>query len=110
MSSLGDVVFNNGIIGFDDQEQSTPSSVVHIRNQQRNGRKSLTTISGLAEDLDLKKILKYIRKMYSTNGTVKKDKEHGDVIQVQGDLRKEIEKFLVDYKVCGKEEIKVHGF
>ena len=109
MSSLGDIVFNTGN-AFDDDEKTAPSSVVHIRNQQRNGRKSLTTISGLQDDLDLKKILKYIRKMYSTNGNVKKDPEHGDIIQVQGDLRKEIAQFFVEYKVCGKEEIKLHGF
>ncbi|GAB5372698.1 hypothetical protein AAMO2058_001687100 [Amorphochlora amoebiformis] len=109
MTDLGNIVFNTGE-GFDENESAVPTSVVHIRNQQRNGRKSLTTISGLQEDLDLKKILKYIRKMYSTNGTVKKDKEHGEVIQVQGDLRKEIALFLVEYKVCGKEEIKLHGF
>mmetsp|Transcript_3870 Transcript_3870/g.5263 ORF Transcript_3870/g.5263 Transcript_3870/m.5263 type:complete len:112 (+) Transcript_3870:143-478(+) len=108
MSSLDNVVFNQGL-GFDDEEKTAPSSEVHIRNQQRNGRKSLTTISGLPDDLDLKKILKWIRKLYSTNGTVKEDKVHGEVIQVQGDLRSEIERFLIDYKVCSKEEIKVHG-
>jgi hypothetical protein len=38
-------------------------SIVHIRNQQRNGRKSLTTVAGLASDLDLQKILKCMRKV-----------------------------------------------
>ena len=37
-------------------------SDVHIRVQQRNGRKCVTTIQGLAEDLDQKKICKYFRK------------------------------------------------
>mmetsp|Transcript_37691 Transcript_37691/g.69549 ORF Transcript_37691/g.69549 Transcript_37691/m.69549 type:complete len:110 (-) Transcript_37691:242-571(-) len=108
--SLDNIVFNNDTDAFGAEDNTAPSSVVHIRNQQRNGRKSLTTISGLADDLDLKKILKYIRKMYQTNGTVKNDKEHGDVIQVQGDLRKEIAQFLTEYKVCDKDEIKLHGF
>lgn len=36
---------------------------VHIRIQQRNGRKSLTTVQGLAIDLDLKKILKALKKV-----------------------------------------------
>jgi len=31
---------------------------VHIRVQQRNGRKCITTVAGLGEDLDMKKILK----------------------------------------------------
>jgi translation initiation factor 1 len=60
--------------------------------------------------LDLKKILGVMRKMYSTNGTIKRDKESGDVIQMQGDLRKEVSEFLVKYKICTRDEIKVHGF
>jgi translation initiation factor SUI1 len=39
------------------------SNYVHIRIQQRNGRKSLTTVQGLAIDLDLKKILKALKKV-----------------------------------------------
>lgn len=57
---------------------------VHIRIQQRNGRKSLTTVQGLATDLDLKKILKALKKTYSTNGTILVDEELGEIIQLQG--------------------------
>jgi translation initiation factor 1 len=39
------------------------SNYVHIRIQQRNGRKSLTTVQGLAIDLDLRKILKALKKV-----------------------------------------------
>lgn len=56
-------------------------SHVHIRIQQRNGRKSLTTVAGLSPDLDLKKILKYLKKAYSTNGTIIEDAEAGAVIR-----------------------------
>ena len=65
-------------------EKKKRRDIVHIRNQQRNGRKSLTTIQGLAEDLDLVKILKVMRKMFSTNGTILKDEEMGEIIQLQG--------------------------
>jgi hypothetical protein len=41
---------------------------VHIRIQQRNGRKSVTTCSGLPADLDYKKIVKVLKKSFSTNG------------------------------------------
>jgi translation initiation factor 1 len=37
------------------------SSKVHIRVQQRNGRKCITLIEGLAEDLDIKRICKVER-------------------------------------------------
>jgi hypothetical protein len=52
-----------------------------IRIQQRNGRKSLTTVQGLSEDLDFKKILRYFKKAYSTNGTIIEDQEMGSVIR-----------------------------
>lgn len=35
---------------------------VHVRMQQRNGRKSLTTVQGLPEAFDYKKILKALKK------------------------------------------------
>lgn len=38
-------------------------SKVHIRTQQRNGRKSITTVQGLDSDLDLKKICKAFKKV-----------------------------------------------
>ena len=39
-----------------------------------------------------------------------KDSELGEVIQLQGDQRKNVFEFLVDYKICARDEIKVHGF
>lgn len=67
-----------------DKKAGSAGYSVHIRNQQRNGRKSLTIITGLADDLDLKKILKVMRKMFSTNGTIMMDDEIGEVLQLQG--------------------------
>ena len=82
---------------------------VHIRNQQRNGRKSITTITGLEDDLDLEKIVKYMRKIFSTNGTILQDDEMGDIIQLQGDCRFDARDFLVKFNICNKDDIKVHG-
>jgi len=83
---------------------------VHIRIQQRNGRKSLTTVQGLASDLDLKKILKALKKTFSTNGTILQDEELGKIIQLQGDQRKNVYEFLVKCHICEKNEVKIHGF
>eukprot|EP01083_Nonionella_stella_P253534 872299_1 len=92
---------------FPDEDEN--QSRVHIRVQQRNGRKCVTTIQGLADDLDLKKILKYVKKMFNTNGTVVKD-EMGDVIQLQGDQRKSISRFLTEFNIVPKNQITEHGF
>lgn len=83
---------------------------VHIRVQQRNKKKCITTIQGLEIDLDLKKILRAIKKCYSTNGTIIKDEKIGDVMQLQGDQRKNCLDFFTTYGIYKKDEIKIHGF
>ena len=37
---------------------------VHVRVQQRNGRKCITTVAGLADDLDIKRICKAFKKNF----------------------------------------------
>lgn len=92
------------------QTRPHPRSVVHIRVQQRNGKKSLTTVQGLADDLDLPKILKALKKTRNTNGAVLEDEEFGAVLQLQGDHRAAVADFLCTYRICTREEIKIHGF
>ncbi|OAR01669.1 hypothetical protein LLEC1_03982, partial [Akanthomyces lecanii] len=86
---------------------------IHIRIQQRNGRKTLTTVQGLPKKFDQKKILKVIKKKFACNGTIVADSEMGEVIQLQGDQRKDVQDFLVDKKEgleLDPKTIKVHGF
>ncbi|CAL5072382.1 unnamed protein product [Urochloa decumbens] len=68
---------------------------VHVRIQQRNGRKSLTTVQGLKKEFSYSKILKDLKKEFCCNGTVVQDPELGQVIQLQGDQRKNVSNFLV---------------
>jgi len=42
-----------------------PQNYIHIRIQQRNGRKTLTTVQGVPAEYDLKRILKALKKVYS---------------------------------------------
>ncbi|CAI6859794.1 ANL_collapsed_G0045190.mRNA.1.CDS.1 [Saccharomyces cerevisiae] len=44
-----------------DDETAT-SNYIHIRIQQRNGRKTLTTVQGVPEEYDLKRILKVLKR------------------------------------------------
>ena len=80
----------------DDEVAANDSSLIHIRVQQRNGRKCITTIQGLDAQLDLKKILKAIKKAECCNGTVVTDDDMGEVLQFQGDQRDAVAKFLVE--------------
>jgi len=47
----------------DAQEGGDQGSDIHIRVQQRNGRKCITHVQGLDAALDLKKVLKVIKKV-----------------------------------------------
>jgi len=58
----------------------------------------LTTVQGLPKKFDQKKILKVIKKKFACNGTIVTDSEMGEVIQLQGDQRKDVQEFLVDKK------------
>ena len=56
-------------------EQRDPN--VHIRVQQRTGRKSITTVSGLNPELDFKLLLKELKRKFSCNGSIQHDRDHG---------------------------------
>ena len=62
-----------------NEEPSGQDSVVHIRIQQRNGRKTLTTVQGLSAEYDFKKIVKVAKKEFACNGTVVEHPEYGEV-------------------------------
>ena len=49
------------------------------------------------------------KKQFCCNGTIVKDPELGNVIQLQGDQRQAVAKFLIDEKIVDKSQIKVHG-
>uniref|UniRef100_A0AAY5L8M5 SUI1 domain-containing protein n=1 Tax=Esox lucius TaxID=8010 RepID=A0AAY5L8M5_ESOLU len=83
---------------------------IHIRIQQRNGRKTLTTVQGIAIDYDKKKLVKAFKKKFACNGTVIEHPEYGEVIQLQGDQRKNICTFLIEIGLAKEEQLKVHGF
>lgn len=86
-----------------------------MRVQQRNGRKTLTTVTGLVatsdgKPLDANKVLKVFKKEFACNGCVVDDPEAGRVIQLQGDHRAKVVQILVEDAICAKEDIQVHGF
>ncbi|KAK0729668.1 protein translation factor sui1 [Lasiosphaeria hispida] len=101
----------------DDSGQTKQTQeYIHIRIQQRNGRKTLTTVQGIPSKFDHKKILKVVKKEFACNGTIISDTESkgmGEVIQLQGDQRLKIKEFLTNKNEgLGLDEktIKVHGF
>lgn len=93
----------------DGDDEVVTKGIVHIRLQQRNGRKSLTTIQGLDNKLDLNKLTKAFKKEFCCNGCVVENEELGEVIQLQGDQREKVKSFLAEERIASKRMIKVHG-
>nr|CAB3241520.1 eukaryotic translation initiation factor 1-like [Phallusia mammillata] len=91
-------------------DAGSQGSVIHIRIQQRNGRKTLTTVQGISEDYDKKKIVRACKKEFACNGTVVDHSEYGEVLQLQGDQRQNIAEFLLNVGLAKKEQVKIHGF
>lgn len=91
------------------EKQKKPSQIIHIRLQQRSGRKSLTTIQGLKRKFNHEKILKNLKKEFCCNGCVIEDDDLGTIIQLQGDQRQNSLDFFTKEKISDKEKIKIHG-
>ncbi|KAL4698252.1 hypothetical protein H8958_012642, partial [Nasalis larvatus] len=83
----------------DDLLPAGTEDYIHIRIQQRNGRKTLTTVQGIADDYNKKKPVKAFKK-FACNGTVIEHPEYGEVIQLQGDQQPGLAK---------DDQLKVHG-
>uniref|UniRef100_A0A3B4G2X0 Eukaryotic translation initiation factor 1b n=1 Tax=Pundamilia nyererei TaxID=303518 RepID=A0A3B4G2X0_9CICH len=79
----------------DDRLPAGTEDYIHIRIQQRNGRKTLTTVQGISADYDKKNL----EVKFACNGTVIEHPEYGEVIQLQGDQRKNICQFLIEVGV-----------
>lgn len=93
-----------------DDVGSGKDDYIHIRIQQRSGRKTLTTVQGIPQQYDLKKIVKACKKEFACNGTVVEHPEYGEVIQLQGDQRTHISSLLKKFELAKEDQIKVHGF
>lgn len=91
------------------EENFFSKNKVTISVRQRNGRKCITTITGMAEDLDLKKIVSYVKKTYNCNGSIVKNEEFGEIIILSGDQKDNIYKFLIDEEICEKDDIMIKG-
>lgn len=83
---------------------------IHIRIQQRNGRKTLTTVQGIGEEFDKKKLVRAFKKDFACNGTVVEHPEYGEVIQLQGDQRNNVCQFLTKIGIVKEDQLKIHGF
>ena len=92
------------------QKKKPTSNMIHLHFQQRTTRKCWTIIQGLPDDLDFKKILRHFKKCFVCNGSTQESEEQGNILQLQGDHRREIYKFLCEEGIATKDTIKIHGY
>lgn len=104
----GPSTLDSGATGGASAQRS--SNLIHIRIQQRSGKKTLTTVQGIGEEFDKKLLIRALKKKFACNGTVVDHPEYGEVIQLQGDQRANVSQFLKEIGMCQTEQLKVHGF
>ena len=92
------------------QKKKPTNNMIHLHFQQRTTRKCWTIIQGMPDDLDFKKILRHFKKAFVCNGSTQTSAEQGEILQLQGDHRREIYKFLTEEGIATKETIKIHGY
>lgn len=67
----------------DDLLSAGTKDYTHIRIQQRNGRKTLTTVQGIANDYHIKELVKALKNKLACNYTVIEHPEYEEVTQLQ---------------------------
>jgi translation initiation factor 1 len=93
---------------IDPFADNKPVAKINIRIQQRNGKKSITTIQGLDADLDEKRICRAMRKEFNCNGNIEEDKDYGTIIQLQGDHTDYMHEYLLNNDI-DESSIKIKG-
>ena len=91
---------NNSLLG---------NSKVTITVEKRGNKRFITNVIGMAEDLDLHKILSYLKKKHSCSGSILKDEEYGEIMSFTGDQKENIYNFLINEKIYDKEDIIIKG-
>jgi translation initiation factor SUI1 len=85
-----------------------PTKAVHVWVRQRTNRTHITTIEGLGEEIDHKKLCRALQKELNCGGgKVSETDDKGTVIQLAGDQREPLKKFLVEEGLA--EKVITHG-
>lgn len=104
-----ELLHSNIISHFEDTQTELFTSKVTISVDRRNGKKCKTNVIGMADDLDLHKILSYLKKKLNCNGSIRKDEIHGEIMSFTGDQKEYIFNFLIDEQIYQKEDIIIKG-
>jgi len=100
------LIFNNDT-NFDNETQLKQNDIkIHIHVKKRNNRKCITIVSGLSNDLDLKAIVRYMKRKYGCSGIINDENK----LEFSGDQRESFFNFLIEESISKKDNIIIHGF
>ncbi len=105
-NDINNIDFEDGIEISDNMQLL---DTVHIRIQQRNGKKVITIIQGLDAKIPRKVLIKKFKTMYACGGHIAQDAEFGEVIQLTGDQRLKVRDYLVANGMVEAQNIEIHG-
>ena len=85
---------------------------VHIRIEQRPGRRWITVIYGLqGRNFDeIQKIAREMKKKWMCTGQASIDEEFGPIITLTGDHRLQAREYLIEQEISSSEEIRIMGY
>lgn len=97
-----------------NQQRETERAVlggqkVHIRVQQRKGKKFVTTVQGLNQRLNFRRINREFQRRWGCNGTVIVTLDAGTVIQLQGNWSANIKQFILDEHMANENNLEIHS-
>merc|ERR1712228_221465 len=85
----------------DDLLKQQSKELVHLRYQQRTSKKGITTIIGLAKNVNVKKLMIRMKKAFNCGATLI-DNGNAQIIQIQGDLRNDISQMIQKLNIVKK--------
>ena len=97
----------------DLKKEEDVDKCIHIRVRQRNNRKRITTLYGLPDAYDdkkLKEMLKYLKNKLCCGGFIGENEKYGKFVELTGDKNKDLQQYLLDKNIIDDlEKIKIHG-
>ena len=88
---------------------SASNHKVHIGIKQRTTRSSITLVENLPNSFDLTILLKKMRKNFHCSGSIQSGQD-GKIIQLSGDQRVFVKKFLINNSLIDEENVITHGY
>jgi translation initiation factor 1 len=95
---------------YEADEIGAPKDYLHIQIRKIGEGRKVTNIQGLPKKFEAKKLLKTTKKKCACYGNIIADAEMGELIQLQGDQRHGVQKFLMDEEGLDSESVRVHRF